>query len=851
VVAVSATQDLLRFGVFELNVTTEELRKSGILIRLAPQPLKLLALLARRSGQVVTRDEIQQTLWGEETYVDFEQGMNHCIKQIRNALSDSADAPLYIETIPRRGYRFLAPVVTKTILAPPPRVVESTSGIQTQVPLGGNTPATPLAHAPTAIVLPGPPVLMKSPVATPAPIATQSATPTSTPVATPSPTPTPAPAPAPTFQPTPPIPNIEPSHSRPRWIGPAIIGLLIIAAAVAILYWRARRTASLGEKDNIVVADFDNSTGEGVFDAALKQALKVDLEQSPFVNVLSDQQVSEQLRFMGLPADMRINADTARHICERSGSRAMLVGNISGVGGHYLLGLKAIDCQTGDTLASSEAEASSRSQVLSALGKATRQIRGQLGESLASLQKYDTPVEQATTPSLDALKAYSLGLRAVETQGYDAAVPYLKSAIDLDPNFAMAYAKLGVEYFNLNQPTLAAQYTTKAYQLRDRTSEREKLYIVSHYHDLVTGNADQSIAAYQLLQQAYPREQASYMNLNSWYNTTGHYEEALAQARAALQLDPSNVVNYHNLALTYIYLNRLNDAQAVLQQAESRQLANPALLPDLYEVAFLRGDTAAMGRYVSQSTGKAGIEDQLLALQSDTEAYHGKLERARQLTEAAESSAKNAGASEAAALWQLLGALHEAELGDPQRARRDADAALAKNPGKNVQILGALVLARSGDRKRSEELAAQLTKDYPADTMINDYWVPSIRAAIALAENNPGAVIGALQSTAPYEIGSPPPGIAMYPVYLRGLALLKQGQGKEAGAEFLKMLSNPGISLNASIAALAQLQLARAQALSGDHPAAHKSYDQFLQLWKDADAALPILKQAKTEYAKL
>ena len=699
-VAVSATQDLLRFGVFELNVTTEELRKSGILIRLAPQPLKLLALLARRSGQVVTRDEIQQTLWGEETYVDFEQGMNHCIKQIRNALSDSADAPLYIETIPRRGYRFLAPVVTKTILAPPPRVVESTSGIQTQVPLG-DTPATPLAPAPTAIVLPGPPVVMKSPVATPAPTATQSDTPTSTPVATPSPsaTPTSAPVPAPTVQPTPPIPHIEPS--RPRWIRPAIVGLLIIAAAVAILYWRARRTASLGEKDNIVVADFDNSTGEGVFDAALKQALKVDLEQSPFVNVLSDQQVSEQLRFMGLPADMRINADTARHICERSGSRAMLVGNISGVGGHYLLGLKAIDCQTGDTLASSEADAGSRSQVLGALGKATRQIRGQLGESLTSLQKYDTPVEQATTPSLDALKAYSLGLRAVETQGYDAAVPYLKSAIDLDPNFAMAYAKLGVEYFNLNQPTLAAQYTTKAYQLRDRTSEREKLYIVSHYHDLVTGNADQSIAAYQLLQQAYPREQASYMNLNSWYNTTGHYEEALAQARAALQLDPSNVVNYHNLALTYVYLNRLNDAQAVLQQAESRQLANPALLPDLYEVAFLRGDTAAMSRYVSQSTGKAGIEDQLLALQSDTEAYHGKLDRARELTAAAQNSAKNAGASEAAALWQLLGALHEAELGDPQRARRDCRRRIGQKSRKECADSRS---AGSGQKRRSQAL---------------------------------------------------------------------------------------------------------------------------------------------------
>jgi len=818
---VSATQELVRFGVFELNVTTEELRKSGTLIRLAPQPLKLLVLLARRSGQVVTRDEIQQTLWGGETYVDFEQGMNHCVKQIRTALSDSADTPLYIETVPRRGYRFLAPVVTKTIPAPPPRVVESQSGIQTGAPVKAAVSATTLPATPIATV----PAMLRPPHVA-------------------------APAPPPDV---PPVATATPAvRKRTPWkaVLVAVVLLAVVLAAI-FFYWRSRKVAFLNEKDTIVVADVENTTGDPVFDNSLKQALAVGLEQSPFLNVLSDQKVTEQLEFMGLAPDARLTRDTARQLCQRSGSKAVMTGSISGVSGRYLVALKAVDCSTGETLDSEQAEAGSRAQVLSALGQATRRMREKLGESLASLQKYDVPLEQATTPSLDALKAYSLSVKTGNAQGYAAAVPYLKSAIDLDPNFAMAYARLGVEYFNLNQPTLAAQYTTKAYQLRDRTSEREKLYIVSHYHDLVTGNADQTIAAYQLFQQAYPREEVSYMNLNSWYNAVGQYDEALAQAKSALQLDAGNAINYQNLALTYLYLNRGDDAGAVLEQAKSRQLPEQALLANLYEVAFLKGDTAAMARYVAEGAGKPGIEDSLLALQSDTEAYHGRLNKARELTRAAQASAAAAGSREADALWQLAGALHEAELGDAQRARQQASAALAGNDGKNVRILAALILARSGDRQRAQALADQLVKEYPADTLVNDYWVPSIRAAIALSDKDPSAAITALQPATHYETGSPPTGIAMYPLYLRGLAYLQQGRGAEAAMQFDKMLKYPGVVLNLATASLAQLQLARAQAMASNAAAARKSYAQFLALWKDADPDLPLLKQAQAEYARL
>jgi DNA-binding winged helix-turn-helix (wHTH) protein/tetratricopeptide (TPR) repeat protein len=833
---VADTQELLRFGTFELNLTAEELRKSGTLIKLSPQPFKLLAMLARRSGQVVSREEIQQTLWGEETYVDFEQGMNHCVKQIRNALSDSADTPLYVETVPRRGYRFLAPVVTKTILAPAPRVIESQSGIQSRVPLpqvpAAPQPAqtTPVADAtPTPVpeVKPAPPVPVAPEPVTPQPVVPQV-----------GPVPTPHPDSA--------------SVSRgSRLIFLAIAVGILIAAVAGILYWHSRQTVVLSEKDTLVLTEFDNTTGEAVFDNALKQALSLDLEQSPFLNVLSDEKVTEQLRFMGLPPDTRLSGNVARQVCQRSGSKAMIVGSISGIGGSYEVGLHAIDCASGDTLASAQAEAGSRKQVLSALGKATSQMRAKLGESLASVQKYDLPVEQVTTSSLDALKAYSLGVKMHNTQGYAAAIPYFKSAIDLDPNFAMAYARLGTEYENINQPTLAAENVTKAYQLRDRTSEREKLYITSHYYDLVDGNAEQAIDAYQLLQQDYPHEESSYMNLNYWYNATGKYDEALEQAKKALQLNPGSTVDYHNVALTYVDLDRLNDAQAVLGEAEAKKLVNPLFLADLYEVAFLHSDTAGMARQVAAASGKPGIEDQMLALQADTDAYYGQLQKARELSQSAHDSANAGGAPETATLWQLLGALHQAELGDPQLARKQVAAALATSSGKTAQILAALVLARSGDRKPAESLADELVKKYPDDTLINDYWVPSVRAAVALDEKNPSAAIDALRPAAPYETGAPSPGVTFYPVYLRGLAYLQQGQGEQAAAEFNKMLKYPGVILNLSIASLVHLQLARAEAMSGNREAARKSYEEFLQLWKDADADLALLKQAQAEYAKL
>ena len=526
--------------------------------------------------------------------------------------------------------------------------------------------------------------------------------------------------------------STKPAGSPLQWI----VLLVVLAAVAGVWYWVAHRKPKLTDKDTIVLADFNNSTGEAVFDAALPQALTVGLEQSPFLNVLSDPKVDEQLRFMGLSTETPRTEDITRQICQRSGSKAMLVGSISPLGTHYVIGLKAIDCRTGDSLGNEQAEADSREHVLSALGKASTKMRQKLGESLTSLQKYDTPIEQATTPSLEALRAYSLGLKMQDTQGDEAAIPFFQRAIDLDPKFAMAYARLGVAYFNLNQPSLAAENTAKAYELRDQTSEKEKLYITCHYHDLVTGDMDQTIQSYLLLRQTYPREEASYVNLNSSYSAIGRYDQALTEAQAALQLNPSHVINYTNLASTYINLNRFNEAAAVLDQARAHKLENQALLADAYALAFLGGDGAEMARQLAAAMGKLGIEDQLLAMQADTDAYYGRLARARQSTQLARDSAMRAGAKEAAALWQLDGALHEAELGDPQQARRQALLAMSSGDGRNWQILAALALARSGDRKQAQAMADDLAKRYPSDTIVNNYWLPSIRAAIALNEKN-------------------------------------------------------------------------------------------------------------------
>jgi eukaryotic-like serine/threonine-protein kinase len=832
-VNVGATQKLLRFGVFELNLDAEELRKDGIPIKLPPQPVKILALLASRAGQTVTRDEIQKEIWGEETYVDFEHGLNQCIKQIRTALNDNADKPLYVETLPRRGYRFLAPVVSKTIAVPGPRVTESASGIQSRVslPAVGAAPAESAGKRPEAS---GAEPERASDVAGPAvtPGATESADKDDA-----------APGNARFSAPK----RDRRLYRKMAW---AAVGFAVVVAAG--VYWRTRQASTLSDVDTIVIADFENSTGLSVFDNALRQALTADLEESPFLNVLASEKVREQLRFMGQPANAPLKEDVTRQICQRSGSKAMVMGSISSLGSHYPMALRAENCNNGDLLAIVQGEAENREQVVKVLNKMASGMRGKLGESLASVEKYDAPISQVSTPSLEALQAYSLGVSTQQTEGEEAAIPFYRRAIELDPDFAMAYQRLAVIYGDLYQPTLANANLTKAFEFRDHTTERENLSITGMYYLLAVGDLQKTIETYKVYSQIYPREGKGHANLSVVYSLVGNYPEAIREATEAVRLDPSSANHYANCAALYLYVGKFDQARTVLRQAQERKFSNEFMAQIRYLLGFLTGNEAEMKREVADAAGKPGVEDQLLVMQAGTEAFYGKLAKAADYSARATESALKADAKETAATWKFYGALQAAEAGMLNPALREATAALQIAPGRTTQILGALSLARSGDARRAQVLADELAKQNPADTMIQYYWLPTIRAAIALNDHEPAKAIEDLQAALPYDLGSPNPGIGLlYPVYLRGVAYLQSNQPDKAAVEFQKILDHKDIVQNYITGALAQLQLGRAQAEQGDKAAARKSYEDFLAKWKDADSDVPVLIEARSEYAKL
>jgi DNA-binding winged helix-turn-helix (wHTH) protein/tetratricopeptide (TPR) repeat protein len=814
------TQKLLRFGAFELNLDTEELRKDGTPIRLAPQPFRMLALLAGHASQVVTREEIQKQIWGDDTFVDYEHGMNQCINQIRSVLNDSADRPVYVETIPRRGYRFLAPVVSKTISVAP-AVMESASSIQLP-------PIVPVSK----------PVSRGSPA--PLPDAPQTV------VAQPSGVAAPATAPA-----------LETAPARPTGhrllLRIALIAAVCIPVIVIGVYWSTRRVSALNEKDTIVLADFTNHTGDKVFDDTLKTALSFQLEQSPFLNVLSDRRAAGALRLMARPADQPVTGEVARELCLRTNSKAVVGGSIAAVGERYLIGLKATNCQTGDTLVSADAEADNLNKVLPALQQAGNQLRTNLGESLASVKRFDQPLEEATTPSLDALQSLTQGRRIQLQGGGLAAIPYFERAIELDPDFAMAYLYLGIAYRNLNETKLASQNLQKAYELRSRPTQRERLDIETHYYLLTTGDLGKAFQSATEWTQSYPGDYQPYTHLAYVNVRFGQYEKAAAAMRESLRLAPSDV-DFSNLIGIYIALDQLDTAEAVLKQLRERKQDGPYLPYEYwYTLAFLKHDDTTMAQQLAWASGKPEAESRLFADQSDTEAYRGRFAAARDFSRRAVESAKRAGAPEMAAGWRATEALREAEIGDFVRARQQAAEALALSDGQSVRILAALALARAGDTAQAQKLAEKLNQEAPEDTIVQGYWLPSIGAATELSKNGPEQAITALEPAATYELGTQPPFVLgpMYPVYLRGLAFLQAGKSQAAAGEFQQMISHPGIADNFVLASLARLQLGRALALTGDKVAAARAYRDFLTLWKDASPDIPILTQAKAEFAKL
>ena len=648
------------------------------------------------------------------------------------------------------------------------------------------------------------------------------------------------------------VPAVAEQRPGVRWkilIPAAVIVIVLVAGG---FYFRSRPAAPLTEKDTIVLADFDNKTGDPVFDDALKQALAVQLGQSPFLNILSDRKVGETLRLMGRASNDRITRDVAGELCVRTGSKAILLGSISNLGGQYVVGIDAIGCSSGDTLAKEQEEAATKQEVLKALGTAAASLRGKLGESLASIQKFDVPVE-ATTTSLEALKAFSMGITTHRTKGDAASIPFMKRALELDPNFAVAYANLGLEYGNLGQASLSAENIKKAYALRDRVSEHEKYRIAALYYSNVTGELEQAIQVYELWAKSYPQDLVPPGNLGNIYGELGQYEKAVAETQEALRLEPNEVVGYVNLASGYLALNRPDDAKKAIEQARERKLDAEELHWTIYQLAFLKSDAAEMERQVAWAAGKPGDEDLLLSFQSATEAYYGRLVKARDFSRRAVDSAVRDESKETAALWQVNAALREAEFGNTAAAKQDVGAALALAPGRDVKLFAALALARIGEGARAKAIVEELEKNYPSNTMLKVYWLPTIKAAMELNTNNSTQAVVFLEAAAPYELGIPPQLLlgTMYPVYIRGQAQLLAHNGVAAATEFQKYLDHRGVTLNFPLGALAHLGLARADALQGDTAKARTAYQDFFALWKDADPDIPILIAAKTEYTKL
>jgi serine/threonine protein kinase len=639
-----------------------------------------------------------------------------------------------------------------------------------------------------------------------------------------------------------------------RW---AVAGATIVVIGLAIGGWLffSRKAHALTDKDTIVLADFTNTTGDAVFDGTLRQGLSVQLEQSPFLSIISDQQIQQTLRMMDQQPDAKLTPEIARELCQRTASAAVLDGSIAQIGTQYLLTLKAVNCMSGQSLASTESEASDKNHVLDALGKTAADIRNKLGESLSTVQKFDTPLEQATTPSLEALKAFSSGLKVQLTTGGATAIPFYKRAIEFDPNFALAYAQLGLASSDIGEPSIATGYSRKAYELRDRTSEPEKYFISATFQKEVTGNIETAEQTCELWIQAYPRSEKPHGYLSgAIYPVIGQYEKAVEEAREAIRLKPDKPIFYAFLMFNDTPLNRLDEAKATYKQVLERKLDHPFIHLALYPIAFLQNDAAGMAQQVAWSAGKPGAEDQLVSLEADTAAYSGRLRNAREFSRRAMDSAERTQEKEAAATYSALSGLREALFGNAEEARRRATLAMI-SAGRDVQYGAALAFVYAGDDARAQALADDLGKRFPEDTIVQFNFLPTLRAKLAVSKGNVSEAIESLRTATPYELGQTTSSTygwtALYPVYVRGEAYLASHQGNEAATEFQKILDHRGIVLNEPIGALAHLQIGRAYAVQGDTAKAKLAYQDFLTLWKDADPDIPVLIAAKSEYAKL
>jgi DNA-binding winged helix-turn-helix (wHTH) protein/tetratricopeptide (TPR) repeat protein len=775
---------LVRFEDFELDLRSYQVRRSGQILKLERIPMEVLFLLVERRGQLVTREEIIEKLWGKDVFLDTDNAINTAIRKIRQVLKDDPEQPRFVQTVTGRGYRFIGDVAETGDA----RIEE-----------------------------------------------------------------------APAIQPKP-TPRTEvPGDIKKGW-------RLIVPGVVVVLglsiggYFYFHRTPKLTDKDTIVLADFRNTTGDPVFDDTLRQGLTVQLEQSPFLSLISDERIQQVLKLMAKPADTRLSPEVSREICERTASTAVLDGSIASLGSQYVLTLRAIDCRTGDVLDEEQVQVARKEDVLNSLSQIASRFRIRIGESLSTVKSHDIPLAEATTPSLEALKAYSAGWQVSFSSGSAASVPFLQHAIGIDPNFASAYAALGRMYGDIGESWLSAQNTSKAYQLRDRTTDQEKFFISVNYDLQATGNLEKAQQTCDLWKRAYPRAWLPHGLLSGGiYPALGKYEKSAEEAKLALAIDPDFSIGYTNLAVSYMALERMADAESTIQRASERKLEIPDFFVLRHAIAFLKGDKAGLERVAAEARDKTGVDDWMSNAEGFAAAYTGHLDVARRMSRQAAEFARKSDRRETEALYEADTAVREALFGNGFNARLKAADALALSKSRDVVYEAGFALTLSGDSSRSQAMTEELSRRLPEDTKVQFIYIPTMRALLELNHSQPSRAVELLQTASPYEGGTPIDGGSefllgagnLYPAYVRGLAELAAHHGAEAAAEFRTILNHRGSVICDPIGALAHVQLGRAYALAGDKTEAKIAYQDFLTLWKDADRDIPILRQAKTEYAKL
>jgi DNA-binding winged helix-turn-helix (wHTH) protein/tetratricopeptide (TPR) repeat protein len=806
-----AERELYEFGPFSLDPAERLISRAGVPVALTPKVFDTLVCLVRNRGRLLTKDELLKEIWPGTFVEEVNLAVN--ISTLRKTFGENPQDNRYIETVPGRGYRFVAHVRAIAICRQTQaNVVEGNTSEfqlgshQAESRFGNRSQPTSEARCAEA----GPQAKV-------------------------------------------------PGDTR---AGTSAVGLRVMilsAAAVLILglggvgwLYYARWAHALAEKDTVVLADFANSTGDTAFDDTLRQALAVNLEQSPFLNILPDRKVSETLKLMGRGAHARLDQETALELCQRAGSKAVLAGSVASLGSQYVIGLNAVNCQTGDSLARNDVQASRKEDVLRALGKAGRELREKLGESLSSIEKFDAPLEQATTPSIEALKAYTQGRIILAEKGdLEATIAFYKRAVELDPNFAMGYAALGAAYQSMSETALAAEDVRRAFELRERVSEREKLRIAGLYHDQITGDLAQAVQTYQIWAREYPHEWQPRTNLGVEHGKLGKLEESLADYLEALRLNPDSGVILGNLMETYVFLHQADDARALYgRQVMAHNIEAPLLHIARYHLAFLEGDRAEMESQVGWAAGKA-VEGFFIDLEADTAAFHGRRRASEELAQQAVRTFLRSGLKEPAAGAQAIEALAEAEFGYPGQARAQAKVSLELFRDKAARSVAALALARTGEAALAQAIAKELREQFPLDTLVQNVYSPAIEAQIAL---NRGDAIGALhhlEAAVPYGLSYDWPMPFLYSIFLRGNSYLRAGDGKKAQAEFQTLLDHSWMVVEFPHGALGHLGLARAYAMQGDTAKSRAKYEDFFTLWKDADPGLPILKEAKAEYAKL